>query len=182
MAVNGELLWVDMEMSGLDVTKEVPIEVAAIATDWQMNIIAEYHTVIKQPQHYLDNMDDWNRTHHRDSGLTALIPNGKDPLLVDEELAAFSKKYFPFDRGAILAGNSIAQDRLFIDAYMPKFRATLHYRMMDVTSWKVMYNGIFDLRFKKKDAHRALDDIHESIAEMKYYLAFIDPMKPVHHG
>ncbi len=179
MSGKAELLWLDMEMSGLDVNKEVPIEVAAIATDWQMNSIAEYHTVIKQPQKYLDAMDDWNRTHHKDSGLTALIPDGKDPLLVDQELAAFSRKYFPFDRGAILAGNSIAQDRLFINRYMPLFESTLHYRMMDVTSFKVMYNGLFNLRFKKKDGHRALDDIRESIAEMKFYLAFVNPLAPV---
>jgi oligoribonuclease len=179
MSKNGELLWVDMEMTGLDVKKEVPIEVAAIATDWQLNVLDEYHAVICQPQHYLDNMDDWNRTHHRDSGLTALIPTGKDPLVVDQELAAFSRKYFPYERGAILAGNSIAQDRLFIDNYMPKFQATLHYRMMDVTSWKVIFNGIYDLRFKKKDGHRALDDIRESIGEMKYYLSFINPLAHV---
>jgi len=175
-APSAQLLWLDMEMTGLDIEKEVPIEVAAIVTDWQLNLLGEYHTVIKQPQHFIDAMDDWNRTHHGASGLTALIPWGKDPLLVDQELSKFVRSHFSTDRG-ILAGNSIAQDRLFMKKYMPLTDALLHYRMMDVTSWKVMFNGLYNLRFKKNDGHRALDDIHESINELKYYLSFIDPKR-----
>lgn len=171
-----QLLWLDMEMTGLDVEKEVPIEVAAIVTDWQLNPLGEYHTVIKQPQKFIDAMDDWNRSHHGQSGLTALIPSGKDPLLVDEELSRFVRGHFSTDRG-ILAGNSIAQDRLFLRKYMPKTDSLLHYRMVDVTSWKVIYNGLYNLRFKKNDGHRALDDIRESISELKFYLSFVDPKK-----
>jgi oligoribonuclease len=86
------------------------------------------------------------------------------------------RSHFSTDRG-ILAGNSIAQDRLFLRKYMPLTDQLLHYRMMDVTSWKVMFNGMYNLRFKKKDAHRAVDDIHESINELKYYLSFVDPKR-----
>ncbi|MBX3021869.1 MAG: oligoribonuclease [Bdellovibrionales bacterium] len=166
-----------MEMTGLDVEKEVPIEVAAIVTDSQFNDLGHYHAVFKQPQSYLDAMDDWNKRQHRETGLVDLIPGGSDPTLVDQELAAFIKSFFGAER-AILSGNSISQDRLFIRRYMPLTEATLHYRMLDVTSWKVLYNELFDLKFKKKDGHRALDDIRESIAEMKFYLSFVQP-RPV---
>lgn len=167
-----ELLWLDMEMTGLDVEREVPIEVAAIATDWKFNVLGDYHTVICQPKKYLDAMDDWNQKQHRESGLIDLIPQGKSPELVDQELAAFIRKNFAVER-AILAGNSIAQDKLFITKYMPKTNALLHYRTMDVTAWKVIFNGVYNLKFKKKDGHRALDDIHESINELKYYMGFV---------
>jgi oligoribonuclease len=168
-----QLFWLDMEMTGLDVEKEVPIEVAAVVTDWELNVLDSYHTVIKQPQKYIDAMDDWNTKHHGESGLTALIPSGKEPALVDAELADFVHKHFGDER-AVLSGNSISQDRLFVRKYMPKVEARLHYRMLDVTAWKVVFNGKFDLKFKKKDGHRALDDIQESIAELKFYMGYIN--------
>ncbi len=173
-----QLLWLDMEMTGLDVEKEVPIEVAAVVTDWQLNALGDFHTVIKQPQHYIDAMDDWNRTHHGESGLTGLIPSGMDPLEADQALAKFVRSHFSTDRG-ILAGNSIMQDRLFLKKYMPLTDSLLHYRQMDVTAWKVMFNGMYNLRFKKKDGHRAVDDILESINELKYYLSFVDPKRGI---
>jgi oligoribonuclease len=168
------LLWLDMEMTGLDVDKEVPIEVACIVTDWKWDSLAEFHAVFKQPQKYVDAMDDWNKKHHGESGLTALIPNGTPPDEVDKNLAHFIGQNFGFDR-AILAGNSINQDRLFIRKYMPLTEAALHYRMLDVTSWKVVFNGLFQKKFKKKEAHRAVDDIRESIEEFKFYLSFVKP-------
>ena len=167
-----KLLWIDMEMTGLDVAKEVPIEIAAIVTDWQFNTLAEYHAVIKQDQKYLDAMDDWNKTHHRDSGLLSLIPSGKPMSAVDQELTVLITQHFPGER-AILAGNSINQDRLFIRAYLPLLEAKLHYRMLDVTSYKVVFNALFDKKFKKNDVHRAVDDIRESIEELKFYLSFV---------
>ena len=169
-----KLLWLDMEMTGLDVTKEVPIEVAAIVTTPKLEPIDEYHAIIKQPQSYLDAMDDWNKRQHGHTGLIAQIPNGKDPALVDQELAKFIKTHFGSER-AVLAGNSIGQDRLFIREYMALTEATLHYRMVDVTSWKVIFNSMYDRKFSKKDQHRALDDIRESIAELKFYLSFVQP-------
>lgn len=171
-ASNSKMLWLDMEMTGLDSEKEVPIEVAAIITDWKFKTITEYHAVINQPKKYLDGMDDWNKKHHGDSGLLGLIPKGKKMTVVDDELSGMIKEYFGRDK-AIMAGNSIGQDRLFIDRYMPATEKTLHYRMLDVTSYKVIFNNMYDIKFKKKDAHRAVDDIKESIAELQYYLSFI---------
>ena len=108
-----KLLWLDMEMTGLEVEKEVPIEVAAIVTGPDFESTAEYHAVIKQPPKYLDAMDDWNQRQHRATGLFDLIPNGEDPAAVDHALADFIVKNFGKER-AVLAGNSIMQDRLFI--------------------------------------------------------------------
>ena len=171
-----KLLWLDMEMTGLDVDKEVPIEVAAIVTGDGFKPVAEYHAVIKQPQSALDAMDAWNQRQHRATGLYDLIPNGQDPAAVDAALAAYIKTHFGDER-AVLSGNSITQDRLFIRRYLPLTEATLHYRMLDVTSWKVIFNGLYDLRFNKKDGHRALDDIRESIAELQFYMKFIEPKR-----
>lgn len=172
-ASNSKLLWLDMEMTGLDVNKEVPIEVAAIITDWKFNTITEYHAVINQPKKYLDAMDDWNKKHHGDSGLLKAIEKGKSMKVVDEELAGMAKEYFGGREKAILAGNSIGQDRLFIDRYLTETAKTLHYRMLDVTSFKVIFNNVYDVKFKKKDAHRAVDDIKESIAELQFYMSHI---------
>jgi len=122
-------------------------------------------------------MDDWNQEHHGESGLLALIPKGKPMKDVDTELSEWIGKHFGEER-AILAGNSINQDRLFIRAYLPKVEIRLHYRMLDVTSWKVVYNGLFGRKFKKKEAHRAVDDILESIDEFKYYLSFVREENP----
>ncbi len=162
-----------MEMTGLEVEKEVPIEVAAIVSDWSFTELDQYHTVIRQPQTYLDNMDEWNQKHHSASGLVAAIPNGRAPEVVDSDLAAFIVKNFAGER-AILAGNSISQDRLFIRRYLPKTEALLHYRMLDVTAWKVVFNGRYSRKFKKNDGHRALDDIRESMSELQFYMGFIN--------
>ncbi len=173
MATGAALLWLDMEMTGLDVEKEVPIEVAAIVTDWNMAPLEEYHAVIQQPPRFLDAMDDWNKKHHGESGLLAMVPGGAKPETVDAELAALVEKHFGADNKALLAGNSIGQDRLFIKRYMPRLEARLHYRLLDVTAFKIIFNNVFDKKFKKKDSHRAVDDIRESMAELQYYMSFV---------
>jgi oligoribonuclease len=165
-------LWLDMEMTGLDVEKERPIEVAALITDQKLQEVAKYHAVIFQPQSLLDRMDDWNKTHHGKSGLLDHIPMGKSMEVVDRELAEMIESVFHGER-AILAGNSIGQDRLFIDHYLPKTAALLHYRLLDVSSLKVVFQTMYGKFFDKKESHRALDDIHESINELKYYMGFI---------
>lgn len=168
------MFWVDMEMTGLDVDKEVIIEVAGIVTDLKLETIDTYHAVVKQPQEYLDRMDEWNRTHHGKSGLLDLIPNGKDPSVVEDELLSFLDKNFKGDR-AVLAGNSIYQDRLFINKYFLRLADKLHYRMMDVTSFKLIFNYMYQISYAKKTSqHRALDDIQESINELRKYLSYID--------
>jgi oligoribonuclease len=169
-----KLFWIDMEMTGLDVEKEVVIETAVIITDMDLNILATYHAVVKQEQKYLDAMDEWNTTHHKASGLTALVPQGKDPETIEKDFIALVDKYFPGER-PVLAGNSIGQDRLFINKYFKKFASRLHYRMLDVTSWKIIMNEKFKIKYEKKNPHRALDDIHESISEMNFYLGHFQP-------
>jgi oligoribonuclease len=171
-----KLFWIDMEMTGLDVGKEVIIEVATIITDLNFTELDSYEAVVKQPQAYLDRMDEWNTTHHRDSGLTAKVPSGKDPEIVEQHLIYLQEKHFPDTKNRpILAGNSISQDRLFIDKYMPRFSERLHYRTLDVTSWKILFAGKYNKLYRKQNQHRALDDIRESIQELQYYIGFIDP-------
>lgn len=166
-----KLLWIDMEMTGLDVTKELPIEIAAIVTDIGLKELDTYHAVIKQPREFLERMDDWNRQHHGASGLTDLVPTGREPSQVEDEMLALIAKHF--GEPAVIAGNSIGQDRLFITKYFPRLNSKLHYRMLDVTSWKIMMNLRFGLKAEKKNSHRAVDDIRESIAEMAFYLSHV---------
>ena len=169
------LLWLDMEMTGLEVSKEVIIEVACIVTDLNFRELDSFETVVKQPQSYLDNMDAWNKEHHGKSGLTAKVPFGMDPDMVEAKLVDMIDKHFPESKNdlkkrPILAGNSIMQDRLFIDKYFKKLAARLHYRMVDVSSYKVIITNKFEIEYKKQNSHRALDDIRESIGELRFYL------------
>jgi len=158
-----KLLWVDLEMTGLDVTKERIIEVAAIVTDENYNNLDTYESVVHQDSRFIEAMDDWNTNQHGQSGLTAKIPTAPKADKVESDLCDFVKKHF--SEPAILAGNSIGQDRKFIDAYMPKLADLLHYRMLDVTSWKIVMENQYNQFFQKKDSHRALSDIEESIAD-----------------
>ena len=172
-----KLLWIDMEMTGLDINKEVVIEVATIITDLNFKEIESFETIIKQPQKYLDAMDAWNTEHHGKSGLTAKVANGMEPSAAEFRLCAMIDRHFPNWKQdkrfkAILAGNSIAQDRLFIDKYFLELSARLHYRCLDVSSWKIIFNNKFDRTYKKQNAHRALDDIRESIGELRFYMDF----------
>jgi len=170
------LLWIDLEMTGLDVNKEVIIECAAIVTDLNLHPLETYEQVVQQANTYLNNMDDWNKQHHGRSGLTAKVPFGKPPHLVEEDLLKLIDRHWiqEEDRRAVICGNSIAQDRIFITKYWPNLEKKLHYRMMDVSSWKLMFFQKFNVKFDKQEKHRALDDIQESINELKHYLKFIN--------
>lgn len=163
-----------MEMTGLDVDKEVIIEVAAIITDTKLEPLDEYHAVVKQPQQYLDAMDEWNQRTHKASGLVDLIPTGKEPEEVENDLLKLCEKHFEAKDKIILAGNSIGQDRLFVNKFFKKFAERLHYRMLDVTSFKIVFNNMFQISYAKKESrHRAIDDVRESINELKRYLEFV---------
>lgn len=165
-----KLFWIDMEMTGLDVEKEVIIEVAAVVTDLNFKELDTLETVVKQPQKYLQAMDAWNTEHHKKSGLTVKVPNGMEPDQVEAKLCDLVKKHFPDPKDKpVLAGNSIMQDRLFINKYMPEFAQMLHYRMVDVSSWKVIINNKFNYVYEKSNKHRALEDIRESIQELRHY-------------
>jgi len=172
-----KLLWIDMEMTGLRIEREVPIEIAAIVTNLDFEELDTYHAVIRQPQSFLDGMDDWCQQHHAASGLTTAVASGREPSIVESEMVAFVLKHFP-GTPAVIAGNSIGQDRLFIDKYFPRLAAKLHYRMLDVTSWKIVMNERYRTKYEKKNTHRALDDIRESIAELAFYLRHVSP-KPL---
>lgn len=170
-----KLFWIDMEMTGLDVEQEVIIEVAAIVTDLNFAELDTYEAVVKQPKSYLDAMDDWNKEHHTKSGLVAKIPNGTDPETVEQNLIRLLKKHFPDPKDRpVLSGNSIHQDRLFIDKYFKEFSELLHYRMLDVSSWKVIFREKLGFAYSKHNQHRALDDVRESIQELQAYVRFVN--------
>ena len=168
-----KLLWIDLEMTGLDVEKERIIELAAIVTDMEFNVLDEYQSVVKQDQKFLDAMDEWNTNQHTKSGLVEKIPTAPEETKVEADVCAIVKKHFP-EGGAVLSGNSIGQDRKFIDRYMKDLSSLLHYRMLDVTSWKILMGPKFGVTYEKKESHRALDDIRESIGELKTFVDFIE--------
>jgi oligoribonuclease len=171
-------LWVDMEMSGLDVSRCRILEVAAIVTDSELRPLETYEAIVHQSQTVLDAMDEWCQENHGKSGLTALVPNGKPESVVEQELLGLVNRHFKEKERPILCGNSIGQDRKFIDAYMPSLSQRLHYRMLDVTSFKIVLGPRFGIEFQKKGSHRALGDILESIAELNHYLGFVRRPNP----
>jgi oligoribonuclease len=165
-----KILWMDLEMTGLDPDKDVIIELAVEVTDFEFNQIASFEAVIKHPEAILTNMNPWADAQHAKSGLTDLIrKEGRPEDEVKHELVGFIKAQFGNEM-AILAGNSIHNDRLFISKWWPEVDALLHYRMLDVTSWKIYMQGKHNINFQKPEAHRAFEDIQGSIAELQYYL------------
>jgi len=172
-AVPTKLLWVDLEMTGLDVSKDVIIEVAAEITDFTFKTLASYEAIIKHPEEILQNMNAWAAAQHGSSGLTERIRReGRPEDDVKHELVGFIKAQFG-DEPAVLAGNSIHNDRNFIKYWWPEVDDLLHYRMLDVSSLKIVMQGKYGVSFAKNDAHRAFDDIQASIAELQYYLEWL---------
>jgi oligoribonuclease len=167
-----KLFWLDMEMTGLDPTKERILEVAVVVTDLNFEVVEEYRAVVHQPEEVLRGMDKWCVETHGKSGLTAEVKDGRPLEEVEGELVSLAKKHFNGQR-VVLCGNSIGHDRKFIDAFMPKFQKRLHYRVIDVSSFKEVYLAKFGVKFPKSDKHRARDDIFESIHELKHYLSFV---------
>jgi len=166
-----KIVWLDLEMTGLNPQKHRITEVAAIVTDWDFAELASFEAVVHQPPHVLAEMDDWPRRQHGISGLLEKIPSGMPEKDAEAEVLRLVKAYFKPDEPVLLAGNSIHTDRQFIRHWWPQLEARLHYRMLDVSSWKVVMIGKYGIEFSKAESHRALDDIRESIAELQYYLA-----------
>lgn len=179
-----KLLWMDLEMTGLEPEEDRIIEVAAIVTDFEFKEVGSYEAIIKQPPSVLERMKnaawyDWSSGNrkvmgsvyemHTQSGLLEKIASeGRDELEIEQELIDFGTKHF--DTAICLAGNSIHQDRRFIRRWWPRFEEILHYRMLDVTSFKIFMQGKHKIRFNHPDSHRAIEGIRGSIKELEYYL------------
>lgn len=166
------LVWIDMEMTGLDPKKERIIELAVIITDPHLNIIEEGPSlVISQSARLLGRMDDWNKQHHEKSGLLALVRQSKIKERQAEQIVLDFLKKHATKKKPMLCGNSIHHDRRFLERYMPKIHEFLHYRHIDVSSIKAVAKYWYPHQKapKKASTHRALDDIRESIEELNYY-------------
>ncbi|MDF1478578.1 oligoribonuclease [Leifsonia sp. H3M29-4] len=170
------LVWIDCEMTGLDITVDELVEVAVVITDYDLvPVDPGFEIVIKPDQAALDNMGDFVTAMHRESGLLDDIPNGVS--LADAEFAVneYILKFVPTPQSAPLAGNTIGTDRTFLAKYMPRVDAHLHYRSIDVSSIKELSRRWFPRVYfnapVKDGGHRALADIRESIRELAYYRA-----------
>lgn len=181
------LIWIDLEMTGLDPERERVIEIAVLVTDAQLEIVAEGpDLVVHQHETLLSGMDAWNREHHGASGLTEQVRASTiDEAAAEAEVLAFLHKHCEPGR-CPLAGNSVHQDHRFIARYLPGLAAFVHYRQVDVSTIKELVRrwlpGVYAARPEKKGAHRALDDIRESIEELRYYRrhAFLQPSGLTH--
>lgn len=168
------MVWIDLEMTGLDVEKDRIIEIACIVTNKNLDILERGpNLVIHESDEILANMNEWCQKTHSISGLTQAVRDSKVNLEEAEDLVLdFVKKYCP-KNVCPLAGNSVYMDRMFLNRYMPRLNDYLHYRIVDVSTIKELckrWNGaVFSQCPPKKLLHRTLDDIEESIAELKYY-------------
>ncbi|KIP99568.1 MULTISPECIES: oligoribonuclease [Pseudomonas] len=167
------LIWIDLEMTGLDPETDVIIEMATIVTDTELNVLAEGPVIaVHQSDERLAAMDEWNTRTHGESGLTQRVRESRvSQAEAEAQTIAFLEKWVPKGKSPI-CGNSIGQDRRFLYRYMPTLEAYFHYRYLDVSTLKILAErwapGVKD-GFLKKGSHQALDDIRESIAELKYY-------------
>ena len=173
MKDRSNMIWIDLEMTRLDTQRDYIIEIASIVTDKNLNIIDEGpNLVINQPDEVLNSMDQWNTNHHNNSGLTQKVRESSiTESIAEKQTIEFLSKYVP--KGvAPLCGNTICQDRRFLARCMPQLESFCHYRSIDVTSIRELgkrwYFEDID-NFQKNSNHRALDDIIESIEELRHY-------------
>jgi len=167
------LIWIDLEMTGLDTNNDCIIEIATIVTDGNLNILAEGPIIaIHQSDQILDGMDEWNTRQHGGSGLTDRVKNSTSTVAEAEQATIdFLKEYVPAGVSP-MCGNSICQDRRFMARLMPELEAYFHYRNLDVSSLKELarrWAPKVEKSFKKKSSHLAMDDIKDSIRELQHY-------------
>src|SRR5436190_18739875 len=179
------LVWIDCEMTGLDLERDALIEIACLVTDGKLDVLGEgLDLVIKPPPEALDQMEDVVREMHTASGLLAELASGITLAEAQDQVLVYVRKYISEPRRVPLAGNSIATDRVFIARDMPELDAFLHYRMVDVSSIKELarrwYPRTYFASPPKHGGHRALADITESIQALRYYGAtvFVPPPGP----
>lgn len=169
------LVWIDCEMTGLDPAHDVLLEIATIVTNYDLEVIARGPVIaIRTSESRLAKMDAWNQRTHSASGLLDRVrTEGVSVTEAEEETLRFVKKYC-YKKTAPLCGNSIGQDKRFLAKYMPQLHDFLHYKVVDVSSIKVLVSEWYGGRYAsppKQELHRALADIEESIAELAYYRA-----------
>jgi len=168
------LIWVDCEMTGLDLNKDVLVEIAVLVTDSQLNVLGEgVDLVIHAPAEALEQMNDYVKEMHTASGLINEIPEGTSLAEAEFQILAYLQKYAPDAGKSPLAGNSVSVDRTFIAKFLPAVNDYLHYRTIDVSSIKELarrwYPKVYYAAPKKTGNHRALGDIRDSIDELDYY-------------
>ncbi len=167
------LIWVDMEMTGLDPARDRIIEVATVITDSELNTLAEGPVIaVHQPREVMDGMDEWNTTQHNGSGLVDRVrASAADEAGAARETLRFLQQWVP--RGASpMCGNTICQDRRFMARYMPELESWFHYRNLDVSTLKILvqrWRPDLAAGLVKESRHLALEDIRDSIEELRYY-------------
>ncbi|XP_026287180.1 probable oligoribonuclease [Frankliniella occidentalis] len=168
------MIWFDLEMTGLDPTVDHIMEAACLITDSELNVIGDgVNIIVHQPDDILNKMNDWCKDHHGKSGLTESCKKSIISLLeAEDSILSYLQKH-TIKGASVLAGNSVYMDRMFLMKYMPRVNEHMHYRIVDVSSVKELCRRwapkTYDATPKKKLAHRALEDIKESIQELKYY-------------
>lgn len=179
------MVWIDCEMTGLDLTQDVLVEVAALVTDAELNVLGDgIEVVIKPPAEALEQMGDFVRTMHEKSGLLPLLDGGVSVEEAERLVLDYVKQHVPDARKAPLAGNTIGTDRTFLARDMPTLEQFVHYRNVDVSSVKELARRWFPRAYyntpAKSGNHRALADIRESIEELRYYreAVFVAPPGP----
>jgi oligoribonuclease len=171
------LIWIDLEMTGLDTVNDTIIEIAMIVTDGELNILAEGPVcAIKQDQDTLKAMDSWNRSHHTDSGLWQRVVSSPHSLRSAEVINIDFLKAWVENGASPMCGNSVCQDRRFLHRLMPELESWFHYRNLDVSTLKILASHWMPASLKdfhKENRHEALSDIRESIEELRYYRQFM---------
>lgn len=170
---SNNLIWIDLEMTGLNPDTDRILEIACVITDKNLNIIDSSEAIaINQSQEILNNMDEWNTEHHTNSGLISRVQNSCiNDSQAEEIMLKFIELYVP-EKKSPICGNSICQDRRFLYRYMPKLENYFHYRNLDVSTIKILARSWFPKitkTYKKQTQHQALSDIYDSINELKFY-------------